>query len=219
VANWFEANPVRSIVVYTIIVAGSVWAAFVFIFDENKIAVYRAQVENEKATANQYRAKTEALESEIANLRLETQKYREWLVNTPNTIPYLEQRIRALTEENTRLRARGAEFPKIDPSGSPTTRITPYSSSKVLNIGEAFTDPRTNATLGVSQIASDFTANVVVNIPGEKAFNLKSARPGETWSFNKDDRRYQLTISKIDWFTNKAEVQVRELDGTVKPKP
>jgi len=68
VSNWFEDHPIRSIIVHTLIVAGAVWAAFAFIFDENKVAVYRAQVENEKATATQYKAKTEVLEVEIARL-------------------------------------------------------------------------------------------------------------------------------------------------------
>jgi len=219
VSNWFESHPIRSIIIHTIIVASAVWAAFAFVFDENKVAVYRAQAENEKATANQYKAKTEVLEVEIARLREESHKYLEWMVNTPNTIPYLEQRIKILTDENNRQKAQLAAVTKVEPLSKGSFTIPSYSNIKVLNMGESFVDPRTNATLGVGRIASDFTASVVLNVPGEKPRELAQAKPGETWIFTKDNRQYQLTLSKIDWFGNKAEVQLKELEEKRKPAP
>jgi hypothetical protein len=217
VSNWFESNPTRTVIIHTFLVATAVWAFFVFVFDENKVAAYRAEVENEKATASQYKAKTEVLEVEIARLREESRKYLEWMVNTPNTIPYLEQRIKTLTDENNRQKAQLAAVAKVEPSGTPSLTTIPYSNTKLLNIGEAFIDPRTNATLGIGKIAPDFTANIVLNVPGEKARELPQAKAGETWKFTKGDKYYQLTLSKVDWFTNKAEVQLRELEEKQKP--
>lgn len=218
-SNWFENHPIRSIIIHTIIVAGAVWAAFAFIFDENKVAVYRAQVENEKTTANQYKAKTEVLEVEIARLREESRKYLEWMVNTPNTIPYLEQRIKTLTDENNRQKAQLAGIVRVEPSAAGSLVRPLYSNFKVMNIGESFVDPRTNATLGIGRIAPDFTASVLLNVPGEKARELAQAKPGETWTFTKNDKQYQITLSKIDWFANKAEVQLKEVENKPKPAP
>lgn len=211
-SNWFESHPARSIITHTIIVAGAVWAAFAFVFDENKVAVYRAQVESEKATTNQYKAKTEVLEVEIAHLREESRKYLDWMANTPNTIPYLEQRIKVLTDENNRQKVQLIAVAKVETSSLGSQTASLYSNVKVVNMGEAFVDPRTNATLGVGRIAPDFTARVVLSIPGEKTHELAEAKPGETWIFTKGTKQYQLTLSKIDWFTNRAEIQLNELE-------
>src|SRR5207237_10846135 len=94
--NWFESSPARSVIIHTLVVAGAVWAAFAFVFDENKVNAFKAQVESEKATSNQYKAKTEVLEVEIARLRDENKKYQEWLTATPATIPFFESRLKAL---------------------------------------------------------------------------------------------------------------------------
>lgn len=207
--NWFEENPSRSVVVHTIIVGGAVWAAFAFVFDESKIAVYRAQAENEKATAGQYKAKTEVLEVEIARLRDENKKYLDWMVSTPNTIPYLEQRIKALNDENSRQKAQltiKGEAPKTEGS-----LITPYSSGRVLNLGDAFVDPKTHASLGIGRITADFSTSVVIALPGQKPVEIPNAKPGSSWNFLKDNKQYQMTLSRVDWFSNKAEVQIREV--------
>jgi len=218
-SNWFENHPARSIIVHTILVGTTVWVSFRFVFDENKVAFYQAQVENEKATANQYKAKTEVLEVEIARLRDETRKYLEWMTNTPNTIPYLEQRIKTLADENTRQKAQLGAAAKIEPPNGRAITAVPYSNSKIINIGEAFVDPRTSATLGVGRIASDFTANVVLNVPGDGPRELPRAKPGQTWIFSKGQKQYQLTLSRVDWFSNTAEVQLREVESPINQKP
>lgn len=215
-SNWFENHPTRSIVIYTLVIAGAMWAAFNFVFDENKVAVYRAQVENEKATANQYRAKTEVLEIEIARLRDENRKYLEWMVNTPNTLPYLEQRIKQLTDENSRTKGDLAGTSHSESSGTATLSVMPYSTTKTLSIGEAMVDSRTNATFGIGRITSDFTASAVLTLPGDKPQELSQVKAGSTWSFVKDGKHYQLVVSKVDWFSNKAEVVLKEIDASPK---
>lgn len=218
--NWFEEHPARSIIIYTIVIAGAMWVAFIFVFDENKVAVYRAQVENEKATTNQYKAKTEVLEVEIARLRDENRKYLEWMVRTPNTLPYLEQRIKQLTEENSRPKADLAGAGCSESSATATLSSPPYSIARTLNVGESLIDPKTGATFGVGRITADFSASAVVDLPGEKPQELAQVKAGSSWSFAKDGKHYQLVVSKVDWFSNKAEVILKELEASpVKPNP
>jgi hypothetical protein len=214
-ANWFQNHPASSILGHTLVVAGAVWAAFYFVFDENKVAVYRAQVETEKATAGQFKAKTEVLEVEISRLRNENRKYLEWMVNTPKTIPYLEERIKALTEENTKQKVQLSKLGQVSkPAPNEGGAALPYTLSRTLNVGEAFVDPQTNATLGIGRISQDFTTNVVVNIPGEKPQEISSVMAGNSWTFRKNDKSYSLTLAKVDWFSNKAEVVIKELVGS-----
>lgn len=212
--NWFESSPARSVIIHTLVVAGAMWAAFTFLFDENKIAVFRAQAENEKATAGQYKAKTEVLEAEISRLRDENKKYETWLTATPATIPYFEAKLKVLTDENSRLKQDivAARSATQDPAASSSETIArPYATSKVLSLGEAFVDPKTSATIGIGVISPNFTANGTISLPGKKPQELGSIRSGDNWSFAQGGKRYQLTVVKIDWFSNKAEVVLREL--------
>jgi hypothetical protein len=205
-SNWFEKHPATTIITHTLIVAAAVWGTFFFVFEENKVALYKAQVENEKATASQYKSKVEVLEVEIARLRDENQKYLGWMVNTPNTIPHLEQRIKALSDENAKTKHVLQGQAKAESSATGTLQAVPYSYTKVLNIGESFVDPRTNATFGIGRISQDFAANAVLGLPGQTTKDIPNAKPGNLWTFAKEDKNYQLTLTKVDWFSNKAEI-------------
>ena len=213
-SNWFESSPARSVVVHTLVVAAAVWAAFAFIFDENKVSVFKAQVENEKATSNQYKAKTEVLEVEIARLRDENKKYQEWLTATPNTIPFVESKLKVLTEENAKLSLELKSAPRSSAAASSASNESPqkaYAFSRLMNIGEAFVDPKTNATLGIGVISPDFTASATLTLPNGKSQDLPKLKSGDNWIFTLGANRYQLTVLKVDWFTNKAEVLVKEI--------
>ncbi|WP_353367433.1 hypothetical protein [Acidovorax sp. FG27] len=213
-SNWFESSPARSVVIHTLVVGAAVWAAFAFIFDENKVAVVRAQAESEKATASQYKAKTEVLEVEIARLRDENKKYQDWLTAAPTTIPFFESRLKAVSDENATLRqelaaikAGSTSTPALAAGGQRQT----YTAGRTLSLGEAFVDPKTNATIGIGTITSNFTADGSVTLPGQKAQELGVIKPGDNWLYTHDGKRYQLVVLKVDWFSNKAEVLVKEL--------
>ncbi len=214
-SNWFENSPTRSVILHTILVAGSVWAVFAFVFDENKVSVFRAQAENEKATAGQYKAKTEVLEVEISRLRDENKKYQDWLTATPNSIPYFETKLKALTEENSNLQQKLAT-PGVTPSGNATTapeiKNFPYVGTKTLSLGEAFVDPKTNVTIGIGRISPNFTANGSVTLPGQEQKDFEAIKSGDNWKFPYGEKQYQLTVLKVDWFSNKSEVMVKEVE-------
>lgn len=152
-------------------------------------------------------------------MREENKKYLEWLTATPNSIPYLEQKINSLNEEIHPKKIIGHAQIKEDDdqvSGTVTVGIPTYSNSTTLNIGEGWVDAKTNATFGIGLIAPDFTMSAVFGLPGTKPQELKQVKAGNSWIFAKDAKHYQLTVMKIDWFTNKAEVQLVEIENATK---
>ncbi|KQV10065.1 hypothetical protein ASC74_13620 [Pseudomonas sp. Root329] len=214
-SNWFEESPTRSVILHTILVAGTVWAVFTFVFDENKVSVFRAQAENEKATAGQYKAKTEVLEVEIARLRDENKKYQDWLTATPNSLPYFETKMKALTEENTKLQqelATSGSKPSENATTAPELTNLPYVGTKTLSLGEAYVDPKTNATIGIGRITSNFTATGSVTLPGQNQKDFENIKSGDNWIFPSGKKQYQLTVLKVDWYSNKSEVMVKEIE-------
>lgn len=211
-SNWFEESPARSVVIHTLVVGGAVWAAFAFVFDENKVNAVRAQVENEKAIASQYKAKTEVLEVEVARLRDENKKYETWLTTTPTSIPFLEAKIKTLTDENNRLQQEHSEPRPTDSAPLSSEQPgAPYAASKTLSLGEAYVDQKTGATIGIGKISDNFTATGNITLPGQKPQIIEKIIAGNNWFFTHSGQKYQLIVLKVDWFSNKAEVSVREV--------
>ena len=215
-SNWIENSPVRSLIVHTIVVFVATWGAFVYFFDEKKVNGYRAQAETEKATAGQFKAKTEVLEVEISRLKDENKKYLDWLTASPQTIPYFENKLKALTAENTTLKLEltTAEILATDnPFTNLDSKSFSYVATKTLSLGEAYVDPRTNATIGIGRITPEFTAKGSVTLPGQDQRNFDSIQAGDNWVFTVEKTQFQLSVLKVDWFSNKAEVMIKEIDA------
>jgi outer membrane murein-binding lipoprotein Lpp len=204
-SNWFSDHPATTIIGHTILVGTVVCAATYFVLDENKVNDIKAQVD-------QYKAKTEFLEDQITQLRDENKKYLEWLSGTPNTIPYFEQKIKTLKDAIHPKKIIGHINETLeDDQVSITGTVAPYAIITSLNVGDAWVDPKTNLTFGVNQVFQDFTANALIGIPGGEEQELKQVKPGKSWTFTKGAKQYQFVVKNINWYTNKVEVELREI--------
>ena len=199
-SNWFENHPIRSIIGHTLLVAAATATAYVFLFDSNKVSAAKAETD-------QYKAKTETLESEISSLRDENGKYLEWLSSTPSTIPYLEKKVADLTQDNQELRSSSGEK-QIVPNIS-----TPSGRGATISIGQTFVDDLTGFTFGLLNVNKDFTADVLLVFPrGEKRV-LKTVKTGERWGFTFKSVPYHVQLRHVDWYSNKATVAIKEATG------
>lgn len=213
-SNWVEKSSARSFILYTVFVVGATWTVFTYFFDDNKVNGYRSQAESEKAAAGQYKAKTEVLEVEISRLRDENKKYLDWLSATPSSIPFLENKLKALTEENATLKIEltSAEISATDnPFSIPDLKSVPYVATKTLSLGEAYIDQKTNATIGIGTITPNFTANGNITLPGQNQKEIDSIKAGDNWVFLYGGKQFKLSVIKVDWFSNKSEVMVKEI--------
>lgn len=218
-SNWFSDHPATSVISHTILVASVVWAVSYFILDERKISNLKAEVEIQKATAEMWKTRSESQEQQQALLLDENKKYLEWLTATPKSFPYLEQKIKNLTEAINQMKITGqGKITTEDDiiSGTATIGMPTYTTVKTLNIGEGWVDPKTNVTFGIGRIMPDFSVSAVLGLPGKKTQELKQVKAGDNWTFVKNSKSYQLTVSKIDWFTNKAEIILNEIEDAAK---
>ena len=198
-SNWFEDNPLKSIIAHTCLVGATIWAVSYFILDENKVNVY-------KAASEQYKAKVSVLESEISNLKSENDRYRSWLLQDPKSFLALEAKIQNLEVELDEARKR----PIVDAEEkTPDTQL--YEFSKSFSKGESFIDPKTRAVIGVSDVTSQYTANAVVVLPGGEKLDLKEVKPGTTWEFDKGGKKYNLTLDTVNWLNNGLKASVSEV--------
>ncbi len=88
----------------------------------------------------------------------------------------------------------------------------PYEFQKSFMRGESFTDPKTQATIGISEIKSNYTASGTLFLPNNKKnIVFKDIKPGHVWEFKKDKIEYKLTLTKISWISNSLEASVQEI--------
>lgn len=210
--NWFKENPSPSIIIYTITIGATVWAAFHFIFDENKIKLHEAQVENYKSQVQTYKAKVEILETVNFELKSENKKLNEWLVETPKSIPYLERQIERLETENTQLLKKISSLE--EPSSILVTIEEPaalYYFEQTLSKGEAFIDKATSASISFNNFRPDFTASAYVEIPNEKSATIPEIKPGKKWVYRTGDKNYMLSVHELNFYTNEAKISIEEI--------
>lgn len=197
-SNWFEDNPLKSIISHTCLVGAAIWAVSYFILDENKVNVY-------KAASEQYKAKVSVLENEVSSLKSENERYRSWLLQDPKSFPALESKIKslevALEEANKVTKAKVED----------KAEVLLYEFSKDFSKGESFTDPKTKAVIGVSGLTPEYTANGVVVLPGGDKIELSGAKPGTTWGFDKGGKKYNLTLDSVNWLNNSVKASVSEV--------
>lgn len=205
-SNWFSNHPATSVIGHTLIVAAGVWAFSVFVLDDNKVNLYKAQVDNSKTIAEQYMQKVSSLESEIVKLKAENERYLAWLTSEPKSFPALSLKITTLERDldAAKLASQNREPHEIEPP------VSLYEFSKDFSKGESFTDPKTKAVIGISYISPSYTAVGVVALPDGKKIEIENGKPGDSWDFKKSGKSYRLTLDSVNWINNTLKASVSE---------
>jgi hypothetical protein len=198
VGNWFEDNPVKSIIGHTLLVAGVTAGAFIFVFDSNKVTATKAE-------ADQYKAKTETLEAQIASLKEENERYLGWLTSTQNSFPALEIKIKSLTEANKSLQG-ALDARNIKPTVSGTEE-----RAATISVGDTFVDDQTGVSFGLGGVTHDFKATGLLMLPSGKAEEITEVRPGQAWNFEFKNEPYQIQLRNVDWYSNKVTIAIKQI--------
>ena len=208
-SNWFESNPTKSILIYTFFVAGFTWGVSNFILDENRVNLYKAQVENEQALNRQFNAKIGVLESRIIELSNENKRLYDWVAKEPGSFPALSKEIEALEHQ---LASEREVTESNAPNGLNENKTdVSYSYSESFVIGQSFTDPLTNATIGVSNVSIQRTADVYLHLPGSSGVEVNSVKPGSSWVYSYKNKTYKLTLNTIEWIGSQLQATVVEI--------
>ncbi|MCG8017752.1 MAG: hypothetical protein JAY97_16185 [Candidatus Thiodiazotropha sp. 'RUGA'] len=209
-SNWFEENATRSVIVHTLVVAAATWAAFAFIFDENKVQLHEAKVSRVEAAAKEVSARNSVLITRVEYLTKENEKLTRWLESTPKSIPHYENEINNLKERIIELEKVAAN---VSNANVTETSDHPdfYQLMKNLKSGTSFVDPKTKAVLGVRDIDIDKTAFVNISLPSGKKIKAEKVSPGETWGFEDAGKEYQLVLDSIDWPSQSYKASIMEL--------
>jgi cell division protein FtsB len=206
--NWFENNPTKSVIVHTILVAATVWAFFIFVFDENKVNFYEAKVSKIEAASKEVYARNEVLTTRLEFITEENKKLRSWLEDTPSTVPHYEKEIEKLKSQLVSL--KGVASVNTSIKSADLSKIL-YENSIHQEAATSFIDKKTNVVLGVEKINYGNSANINLTLPDGEKIKAKNVKAGETWNFKKNGTEYMLILNSIDWASGKYKSSVIEL--------
>ena len=194
-SNWFERNPTKSIISYTLMIVGATWAISTFILQDNRISLLRSEIESHKTLTEQYKSKAELLQRDIDTLRAENAEYRAWLGQTKDAVPVMIPR---LTEMKAKLAALEAEAQYFRKQNSST--VTTLQEQYVgLGVGRAFIDEFSGLVVMLKKTFPDRTAELVVKLPGESMPISQTIHLGHQWKFMLQGKSYTVTVYDISF--------------------
>jgi hypothetical protein len=203
-SNWFENNATKSIIIYTLTLLAAAYATMYFVLDENKERNHLSDKENLITQIQTLHERISILESDNQTLREENQKQVEWLQNIPGTSAFFEKKIVALEKKlSSRDSLNGNML---------VNKLLKYNfESSLITRGNAFVDELTRATLGINKITLDREASGIINLPGKSEEKFLNKIAGNKWSFYFQNRKFELTITEINWAGDKYRVKVSEM--------
>ncbi|HAS7010774.1 hypothetical protein [Vibrio parahaemolyticus] len=217
-SNWFENNPTKSVIVHTFVVAAATWAAFTFVFDENRVKLHEAKVARAESETKEVNARNTVLITRIDYLTKENERLVGWLEEQPNTIPHYEKLVAELTEKVSNLEkelivAKDSDSnEQVDLSWAKDL-IEKYNKTKVSSVQQSIFDPLTGVVVGADRVSIDGTTDIKITFPDGQKINQKAAAPGETWDFVRDGKNYRLILDSVDWSTQQYGTRVVELNS------
>lgn len=201
-SNWFENNQTKSVIGYTLVIAGATWATSTFVLQDNRLNLAKSELESQKSLTEQYKSKTELLQRDIDALRTENAEYRAWLGQTKDAIPAIVPRIVELKSKVAVLENEAQQLRVQHPS---TQTIAVEQSA---TLGKAYIDDETGLIVTVKKTMPDRTAQLMVRFPDKEAVIEATISPGQQWKFNAKGRSYQLTITEISWWADSVRFRI-----------
>jgi hypothetical protein len=199
-SNWFENNPAKSVISWTIVVAGFTWAVSTFVLQDNRIGLLRSEVDSQKAIAEQYKSKVELLQREIDAVRNENVEYRAWLSQTKDALPVIVPRI-------AELKAQIAELEKRDQGMKASGGMSSSPEVTVVR-GRAYIDAVTGLVFTVLNVNVERQTRLAVKIPGKSFADESTEYAGKQWKFSSAGAQFVLTLIEVNFSTDSVKIQI-----------
>ena len=200
-SNWFENNPVKSIISYSITFGGAIFAITYFLLDTNKNNLHYTNIsnlENQNKILNQT---IELIRFENESLKQDNERLKKWLEEIPNTALNLDKKIKYLEK----LSHKTSEEDILNPLDKKY-----YWQSDILSTEEAFYDKNTGLTFGVTEVNIKNTASGVVSFPNKGNKNFYNKPIGYKWEFKHKQINYEIVLSNLYFAGKKYRILVRE---------
>ncbi|WP_413285038.1 hypothetical protein [Vibrio sp. MA40-2] len=213
-SNWFENNPTRSVLLHTIVVATATWAAFAFVFDENRVKLHEAKVARAEAETKEVNARNAVLVTRVDYLTRENEKLLKWLELEPKSIPFYE---RQATELKAKIVKLEDTISLASQSSNDTIKfdwkeqLGTYNKQDLKPVQISIYDPLTQVVVGADRVLIDGSTDIKITMPSGEKIEQKSALPGDTWDYEHNGKNFRLILDSADWASQQFGTRIVEL--------
>ncbi len=194
------------------------WVVFELVVGESRANKYEAHLATVQTENVLYREKLRFMEEDARKMRSENDRLLIWLQSKPDTIPYYEKQIENLTKENRELNDKVGMFQKkVTPPGWTAIGTQEknsedlYVNTRSVKVGESIEDGVTSAAVALVKVNADFSADITMRLPGVGNKQIVGIKSGASWSFEAAGKKYRLTLSKVDWYSQSGNVEIRQI--------
>jgi septal ring factor EnvC (AmiA/AmiB activator) len=203
-SNWFEQNATKSVIGYTLLVAGATWAVSTFVLQDNRLNLVRTELEAQRSQTEQYKAKAEILQTDLEVLRADNAEYRAWLGQAKDAIPAIAPRIRELNDKIAELQLQGVGL------GATVSQTARPAQELTASLGRAYVDDGLGIVFTVKQTTPARTADVIVKLPDQVSAVEATIDAGKQWRFVENDKKYVLTVTEVSFYGDSVSFRVAE---------
>ncbi|RKE77973.1 hypothetical protein [Chryseobacterium sp. AG363] len=196
-SNWFEDNPTKSIIGYTLLIIGASWAFYKFTFEESKIDNYKSQIETKQATISQYQARIEYLEEENIRFKSELKDFEEWNSKSENpTLFYKSQYEKTILS-------------RID---STKTNILAKSNLEkiIINKSESYINKDLDLIIGLKDVSVNYGTYLNISYGNNLNNIFDNKKVGETIILKSNKGQIKITINKINYVYSNIEISIHK---------
>lgn len=209
--EWFDTHPFKSIVGYTILVAGAVFAFSKFVLIENTEKAHSTQLETKdaviqqkEAVISQYEARIRFLETENTRLEEDKNRYLGWLQASPDSFQYIEK-------ENNELREK-LEADKYNVSVDGVSQEQKYSKNyETVRKGMTIIDEHTGIVAAIPEMYVGSKGTLSISVPGREMETFRDVVSGFTREYEIKGQRYQFILVTLDYISDRYSVLIRQL--------
>lgn len=211
-SEFLDKNPIKSLLAYTIIVTGTLGAAYKFTIADAKLERKQAEIDAQKSTIDMYIHKVTALEHENESLIKQNEKYMEWIIQDHNSIPFYENKIQEL---EAALKGQDNQKNKASDNSTHSSRL--YQDVRSIKKSESHIDNVSQLIFGVIDIDSNDSASIRVVYPDGKE-EIKKIEVGYTEIYQNGDKKYRFHVASISWIYNSCLLEIYEMKDSNFPE-
>ncbi|WDF47138.1 hypothetical protein PQ459_01345 [Chryseobacterium sp. KACC 21268] len=196
-SNWFETNPTKSIIGYTILIIGVTWAFYKFTFEESKIDNYKSQIETKQATISQYQARIEYLEEENLKFKSELKDFEEWNSKSDNpTLFYKSQYEKTILSRNDSTKINISEKDNLE--------------NIIINKSESYINKDLDLIIGLKDVSVNYGCFLNVSYGNNLNQNFENKKVGETIILESNKGKIKATINKVNFVYSNIEISIHK---------
>ncbi|ENW97793.1 hypothetical protein [Acinetobacter sp. NIPH 298] len=197
-SNWFEDNPLKSIIGHTVLVMTFTWGISTFVLEDRKLSDVKSQLETQKSVTEEYKVKVEILQKDIEKLQAENSEYKLWLEKEGKVVPSI------IVSKNLQMQE---EIKNLRSMLKDSAMGVEYKHN--LSVGTAYIDNGLDISMTLDKVFYGNKASIYIRFPdSNENVKYENIKAGDVKIFKKDNKKHKITFTKVLFIQDLVEFTI-----------